>query len=287
MTSHFVQGRTGSGSRTGTFETGIIVAMAEWCDALYGGVSLNEAFAGLVTGFGAEAGMLVRTHVTDFRPARIAVWDRRGAAATAPLTTSFADAFFGRLFARPRATSDWLASTYEHSVGETPDPALSNWQTKRGLTEYAALVLAGGPPVRDHIELHFTNPLTDTMQAAITAVLPTMARTWASRQVGLITRTVVNHHAPREASMRQTVKGSLLGTANPARLSRAEFRVCMLLSRGLSVLGVAEELAVCESTVRSHLRSIYAKTDTSSLAELVFQLLSAAPPGEMPDSQCA
>ena len=141
--------------------------------------------------------------------------------------------------------------------------------------------------MRDHIELHFTNPLPDAMQAAIAAVLPTMARTWASRQVGLVTRSVINHRAHRETGMRQPVKRSLLGTANPVRLSRAEFRVCMLLSRGLSVLGVAEELAVCESTVRSHLRSIYAKTDTSSLAELVFQLLSADPAGDLPDSQCA
>lgn len=261
--------------------------MAEWCDALHGGVSLDEAFAGLVTGFGAEAGMLVRTHVTDFRPARIAVWDRRGTAATAPLTSSFADGFFGRPFARPRSMSYWLASTHDHSVGETADPALGNWQARRGLTEYAVLALTGGPPVRDHVELHFTNPLSETLQAAIAAVLPTMARTWASRQVGLVTRTVINHRAHRDTGMRQPVKRSLLSATNPVRLSRAEFRVCILLSRGLSVLGVAEELAVCESTVRSHLRNIYAKTDTSSLAELVFQLLSAAPAGDLPDSQCA
>ena len=66
----------------------------------------------------------------------------------------------------------------------------------------------------------------------------------------------------------------ILGTSNPARLSRAEFRVCLLLSRGLSVKGVTVELGLSEATIRSHLRSIYSKTQTSGLAELVYRILS-------------
>lgn len=126
------------------------------------------------------------------------------------------------------------------------------------------------------------------MQATLAAVLPTMARTWANRQVGLVTRTVVNHRATADLALQQSVPAMILGTSNPARLSRAEFRVCLLLSRGLSVTGVAEELTVSEATVRSHLRSIYAKTDTSGLAELVFALLRSKPAGPpLSDLRCA
>ncbi|MCV2870880.1 helix-turn-helix transcriptional regulator [Defluviimonas sp. WL0050] len=288
MTSNFVQNGEFRAIAAGSFETGIIEAMAEWCDALHGGTSLEDAFAHLAIGFGAEAALLVRTNMTDFRPTRIAVWDRRSASTSSPLTSSFADGCFGRPLARPRPGSIWLASTHEDDAGETPDPALANWQDRRGLTEFAALVLTGGPPVRDHIELHFTNPVPGPVQAAFAAVMPTMARTWASRQVGLVARTALSNRAPRDTGQgKGPVGGSVLGITNPARLSRAEFRVCLLLSRGRSVLGVAEELAVSESTIRSHLRSIYAKTNTSNLAELVFRLLATTQDDDLSDRNCA
>jgi DNA-binding NarL/FixJ family response regulator len=104
-----------------------------------------------------------------------------------------------------------------------------------------------------------------------------MARTWANRQVGLVTRMVVNHRAAAEPAPARPVPAMILSPSNPARLSRAEFRVCLLLSRGLSVTGVSDELAVSEATVRSHLRSIFSKTETSGLAELVFALLRSKP----------
>ncbi len=281
--------QSGSVDATGgnSFETGVIEAMADWCDALQGGASLQDAFAGLAAGLGAEAGMLVRTHLTSCKPIRIAVWDRHGASSSSPLSTSFADGFFGRHVSRPRSASVWLLSTHEENLSDRPDPALGVWQERRGLADFATLILAGGPPVRDHIELHFTHPVPDIMQAAFAAVLPTMARTWASRQVGLVSRSMPNQHAIRDPGSRGTGGGSLLGPANPARLSRAEFRVCFLLSRGLSVLGVAKELSVCEATVRSHLRSIYAKTETTNLAELVFHLLSSPQGTSDADRSCA
>lgn len=286
MASNIVDSGKTTAIRAGSFETDIIEAMAEWCDALHGGVDLEDAFARLVAGFGAEAGLLVRTHSAEFRPARIAVWDRRSASTSAPLSCSFADGFFGRPLARPRPGSIWLASTHEEDPSDSPDPALANWQERRGLRDFAALVLAGGPPIRDHIELHFTNPVSEPVQAAFSAVLPTMARTWAGRQVGLVARTAVTPRVGNEIAQTRSFGFSLLGPGNPAKLSRAEFRVCLLLSRGRSVLGVSEELDVSESTIRSHLRSIYAKTDTSNLAELVFRLL-AAPADAMSDRSCA
>jgi DNA-binding CsgD family transcriptional regulator len=64
----------------------------------------------------------------------------------------------------------------------------------------------------------------------------------------------------------------LLGMENPARLSRAEFRVCLLLGRGLPPEAVARELQLSQATVRSHLHKIYAKTGSTTLADLVQRL---------------
>ncbi|MCB2114783.1 MAG: helix-turn-helix transcriptional regulator [Rhodobacteraceae bacterium] len=242
--------------------------MADWSDALRGGLALQDAFAGLVAGLGAEAGMLVRTALSDFRPSRVATWDRLSQHSPWPLAKSFADGTFGSAFVRPKPASLWLATRNDLAEVER-DPALPAWQERRGLRETAVLVLSGGPASRDHIELHFRAPFDETRIAMFEMILPTMARTWSARQVGLVTRCVVNHRQEIAAPAALPI----LSSTNPARLSRAEFRVCLLLGRGLSAQAAAEELNVSEATVRSHLRSIYAKTGTTGLAELVYRLL--------------
>lgn len=276
----------GGPAEHGFIESSVIEAIADWCDALHGDLALQDAFAALATGLGAEAGMLVRTHLSDYRPIRIAIWDNQAERSSSPLKASFADGHFGPHLARPRPASVWLASM--HDGDGDADPALDIWQSRRGMADFAVLVLSSGPMTRDHVELHFTDRVSVAMQSALSVVLPTMARTWASRQVGLVTRTVLNHRIAQDCGPAGPVPRMLLGSSNPAKLSRAEFRVCLLLSRGLSTLGVAEELSVSEATVRSHLRSIYAKTDTSSLAELVFNLLRARPDASaLSDLRCA
>ncbi|MCU9847846.1 helix-turn-helix transcriptional regulator [Defluviimonas sp. WL0024] len=281
----------GIGDNTAPFspavQTDVVDAIADWCEALHGSLPLQEAFAHFAIGLGAEAGMLVRTHVSDFRPVRVAMWDRRADNTIAPLRTSFADSFFGPAIARPKVASIWLASDHNDDPSHHPDPALESWQERRSLSEFVVLALTGGGVTRDHIELHFQTPLSPEKLATLNSVLPPMARTWASRQVGLVTRSVVNHRTVTELPRPSRPKPALLGPANPAGLSRAEFRVCILLARGLSVVGVASELAVSDSTVRSHLRNVYAKTETSTLAELVYNLVTSAAEPVPSDPRCA
>lgn len=247
-----------------------IDAIADWSDALRGGLMLQDAFAGLAAGLRAEAGMLVRTSLSDFRPARIAVWDRAGRHCASPLSKSFADGYFGSAMARPRPATLWLSSDLACDHSEFPDPALGTWQQRRGLSEFMVLVLASSSTTRDHVELHFREGLSRAELALFEAILPTIARTWAARQIGLVARCIVNHRQP-EPRLPETAP--LLSQTNPARLSRAEFRVCLLLSRGLSALSIADELNVSEATIRTHLRNIYAKTGTTGLPELVYHLI--------------
>jgi DNA-binding CsgD family transcriptional regulator len=256
------------------FKTSVIEAIADWCDALHREMPLQEAFAGLVRALGAEAGMIVRTRLNDFLPVRIVVHDDRSRTVH-PLKASFADDYFGPHLVRPRAATVWLGSTHSDERSAKDAVALPEWQSERGMKEFAVLVLSGGPVVRDHIELHFRETLSSEVQASLGAVLPTMARTWATRRVGLIACEAIAERHSIGSRKRGGAAQPILGVSNPARFSRGEFRVCMLLSRGLSVVGVSKELGITEATVRSHLRSIYAKTDTANLAELVFQLVKS------------
>ena len=188
MAGHFVDEFVLPVSEAGSQEAEIVDAIADWCDALHGNLTLQDAFSALASGLGAEAGMLVRTHQSDFKPVRVAVWDRLWARSSAPLQTSFADGYFGSALKHPKANSIWLASAHEFTPNDDPDPALGIWQARRKMQEYVVLVLSGGPAARDHIELHFAEVVPDAALATLAAVLPMMARTWASRQVGLVTR---------------------------------------------------------------------------------------------------
>src|SRR5690606_18852184 len=143
MGRFYTEGMTAAAVQAQSVDASVVEAIADWCDALHGDLPLEDAFAALAAGLGAEAGMLVRTHFSDFRPMRIAVWDRNGARSASPLATSFADGRFGPHIARPRAASVWLHSHADDAADV--DPALEAWQARRGLAELAVLVLSGGP----------------------------------------------------------------------------------------------------------------------------------------------
>ena len=246
-------------------------AIVSWCEALNGTMSLPNALTELVSGLGAEAGVIVRTQMNDQRPVRIALCDLAREAQVRPLQRTFADAYFGPLIHRARAATVWQARA--HADDSTGDPSLGVWQAARRMKDFVVLILSSGPHTRDHVELHFRDFLSPDCEATIAVMLPDMVRVWASRRVGLITRTIINHRLGDQSAFRGGTRVQFLDSDNPLRLSRSEFRVCLLLSRGLLVPAVASELSLSEATIRTHLRSIYAKTDCSSLAELVFRLI--------------
>lgn len=258
----------------------IVSAIATWCEALHGTATLNNAFADLCIGLGAGAGMLVRSRRADGHQQRIALHDPGAERSFArPLRLCLSETVFGPALEGARAGTIW----HEADAPEAPDPFLKEFQSARGFSEFCVLVLSAGPVERDHIELHFHEPRSDRIHATLATVLPTMARTWAAREMGVVARELGRRRAETAGGL--TARGeAILGPANPARLSRSEYRICLLLSRGLSARGVATELGVSDPTVRTHLRNIYAKTQTASQAELLFRLIgpqATAPVGQV------
>lgn len=255
----------------------IVSAIASWCEALHGSASLKSAFSDLCIGLGAQAGILVRTRRALGQVNRIAIHDPKAEQSCGrPLRFSLSESVFGTDLDGARAGTIW----HEADACHSDDPLLKEFQAARGFREFCVLVLASGPVNRDHIELHFHEPISPRVHATLAAVVPTMARTWATRQIGVVAREAA--HQRRDPASDEAAQ--ILGAANPARLSRAEYRVCLLLSRGLSAQGVAEELGISDPTVRSHLRNIYAKTQTGNLAELLFRLIGTqknANPGSL------
>jgi DNA-binding CsgD family transcriptional regulator len=250
----------------------VLGALVSWCEALNGAISLNQALEELAAGLGAEAAMIVRTQMADQRPVAIATCDRvETRKVIRPLNRSFGQSYFGRSLMGAREATIWVAT--QHAEDAAGNPALGDWQSARHMKEFVVLVLASGPRTMDHVELHFRELMSPGTEATLAGMLPLIARVWGSRQVGLVTRSILNHRAGNGFGPKAVPNVNALGVDNPLHLSRAEFRVCVLLTHGLLVDGVARELGLTGATVRSHLRSIYAKLGCSSLAELVFRLM--------------
>lgn len=268
-------------------QSSLIDFTATWCETVFGAGALATALEGFCQSTGAEAGMIVRGNIADGTALRIATHDvRRKVPGVPPLVESFAGDHFGTLFDAARPGTLWLGSSISEASLDLDAP-LPEWQHKRGMRELAVIVLTSGTGTRDHIELHFRDRLTQQEYSTLAILAPTLGRTWAMRQTGLVSQTLAAARGPRrQASARRARSGHPLSASNPAQLSRTEFRVCLLLSQGLPVSRVAEEMSLALATVRSHLRSIYAKTEANGLADLVYLLLSK--PGSDGSSQaCA
>jgi len=61
-------------------------------------------------------------------------------------------------------------------------------------------------------------------------------------------------------------------------LTGSELRVLLALATGLSVKQAAEILGIGDTTAKTHLQHIYAKTGISKKTELMHLFMSSAPP---------
>lgn len=250
-------------------EVGLIGAVAQWCECLHGRDPLLYSLEALGLGLTAEIVTLARYTQDGRSSARAVVWDRWGAAREGGrVDRGFARALIGPYFAAARPGSLWFRSTVETSVGNE----VADFHAAHHLRELAVIPLEVGGRFNDMVEMHFTDRLRPKQQVILNSLAPVLARTWRNRAEGLFTEALL-----RIAPADRAEAGPILSVENPARLSRAEYRVSLLLSRGLSLQEIKAELRIRDSTLRSHLSNLYAKTNCSNLRELVFCLAASLP----------
>jgi DNA-binding NarL/FixJ family response regulator len=187
----------------------------------------------------------------------------------------------GYLFTKARTSTIWFLSDHVEDSSWVTTQTLENWRAARNMREIVVVALEGNLQQQDYLEFHFTRDLAYSEKLELESLMPTLVRAWAGRKAGLVTQAQMDDRMirARQAAAASKLKpdAPILGMSNPAKLTRAEFRVCVMLSRGLSVKALTDELGLSESTIRSHLRSIYSKTEVSGMQELMYRILSAAP----------
>jgi DNA-binding CsgD family transcriptional regulator len=250
--------------------------IAGWCGGLHGSMPLNETLAALAVGCGATAAGLARHLRGEHIPRTVALFDNRQLSDdVAVLKRPLARDAMGYMYTKSKSATVWFMTDLLDDDAWVSTQTLMNWRLSREIAEIVVISL-GGTQNRDFVEFHFDNPLKHSEKLEFEALTPTIVRSWAGRKKGLVAGSLMGgRKAPRYASdVKKTWLEPILSVANPAGLSRSEFRVCLMLSKGLTVRGVEAELGTSEATVRSHLRSIYAKTDVNGMAELLYLILS-------------
>jgi DNA-binding CsgD family transcriptional regulator len=255
----------------------VLDGVASWCGGLHGSMPLAEALAALARGLDASAAAISRHfHRTEENARVVALHSGDG---PERMSRAYCQDVLDYQFGRARAGTVWFLSDMFDDPSWLPSRRLDGWLERGGAREIAVVPMAVTRQTTDYVEFHFEHELDRASQHEIEALVPTIERSWSGRKPGLVAMTISDGRTPLARSgdhgVPRSVPSPILGMSNPASLSRAEFRVCLLLSRGLSVKAVSDELGLSENTIRSHLRSIYSKTGSSSLPELLYLILTA------------
>ena len=146
------------------------------------------------------------------------------------------------------------------------------------IAEGLVIPLAQHSTALDFLEMGFRHPLDEHQLDQLVLLGPVLAQIWQKRNVGCFLTSVLrlgrrDKAGPRRSKEDAAAARPVLSVENPYRLSRAEFRVCLLMSKGMTRVNLIHSLGITPSTLRTHLRNIYAKTDTHSEADLLRVLM--------------
>jgi DNA-binding CsgD family transcriptional regulator len=183
---------------------------------------------------------------------------------------SFAPAILGDDLLRAKAGTVWFGNL--HSMAD--HEALNELYKSAQLSETACIVLEKRNDSVDCLELHFGHTIAASMASFLEPLGQVLSDCWSNRAIGRFAEAKLT--GAKVKSTKRPLK-IILSVENPCRLSRAEYRMCSLLARGLNNKALVSELGITMPTLRTHLRNIYAKTETTCQSELIHALLAPAP----------
>ena len=151
--------------------------------------------------------------------------------------------------------------------------ALERWDRVSGTRDSLVMVLEINKDHVDRIEMHFDHRVErDTIHLCeeIARVLPMF---YLARVPDIIEDSI-SRNAKRTGAAPARKGRPILSATNPYNLTRSEFRLCHVISRGLSYKALPAKLEISPHTVRSHLRNIYGKLEVEDYYELSHRLVS-------------
>lgn len=144
------------------------------------------------------------------------------------------------------------------------------------IEDLSFICIGRGTNSMDILELQYEVRPSASRRRVVEWIVPKLLRAYQMGKSSRVEREISNRE--KSVSMSETGQSTprkrlILHSDNPADLTRAEWKVCELASRGLSAKSIAHEFNVSGNTIRTHLRNIYAKTDLTGFYELVYTLV--------------
>jgi len=244
--------------------------VADWTYALSDNGELSEVLDQLMHLVKADVAMIVRTLKADRTVKYVARSDGRKGKVWATQSQSCAEMIVGEFISTAKAGSIWkLSDVLSSSLNCIPAAMTGRFNN---IVEGVVCPLESTRSHVDHLELHFEHkPMEHDLNLLIMLMGPFVVG-WRRRTPALIAKKLNQKKYLSIAAAPERRKVSILGSENPAQLSRSEYRVCSLLVEGMTVNLIAKTLSIRPATVRSHLSSVFAKTETESQIELVHLL---------------
>ena len=247
--------------------------MIRWTECLHGNGSLRETLVNFSELALAEVVHLHRVNTATGGQRSIATVDLLASQGARPLTRAHGMSLAGQTLSRAKPGTLWSLQEMDQEAASQLDPRVVGWMEERGLREAMMIPLSSVGDATDVLEVYLSTPLDRPRRLALETLTLAAAEAWGRRPEGRITRILraapaINEHL---APARPTVHP--LSETNPLGLTAAEVRLCSMMHRGINLNMAGKSLGIAESTLRSHLRSIFAKAGVAGQVGLVRLLM--------------
>jgi DNA-binding CsgD family transcriptional regulator len=247
--------------------------MMRWTECLHGDGSLRDTLSALAQLAEAEVLHLHRIAAGTGAQRSISTLDRCASQGARPLTRAHGLALVGQTPSRAKPGTVWSLQELDRDDATLLDPGVLDWMDDRGLRDATLLVLSSTADQTDVLELFQTVPLDRARRAGLEMLAAAMAEAWGRRPDGRIAR-ILRAAPALTARLERTQAGAHpLSASNPFSLTAAELRVCSMIQAGKQLAEVSTALGIAESTLRTHLRSIFSKAGVSGQVGLLRLLL--------------
>lgn len=249
----------------------IFKPVSGFASSLRGMDSVEVGLHQIATALGAQSALLSRLGKNDTQAVTIAkaVVSRNGLGTlTRPFCEHIVDV-------NPRSlrVGACIFRSRVDQPSASSDLIMDRWYQSSGARDSVVMVLEVSKRNVDRLELHFDHVADRNCITLCEEMAQALPLFYASRAPEIIEQTLQRNSKSGTAT---PVAGAMpiLSEANPYQLTRSEYRICHVISRGLSYKALPGKLDISPHTVRSHLRNIYAKVDVADFFELSHRLVS-------------
>ncbi|MGR3290328.1 MAG: helix-turn-helix transcriptional regulator, partial [Paracoccaceae bacterium] len=233
-----------------------------------------DAISALVGAFKCESAVLVRVAQGAAQPKTIASAVARSQRSFPPrVALPFIQEILHPGFGNTSPGTVWAYSNDDDRAMWKFSLQLDSLMNSRAVRDIVLIALQTKSMTWDFLELHLATKVSDKDLALMNLLAISLSNSWASRMPGLTAKLQNRSRISLINSDKNSEDIALLDISNPAGLSRSEYRICHMIQDGMVAKSIANELTIRENTVRSHLHSIYSKTQTSGQIGLLHRLM--------------